>query len=76
MTTKQEQAVQLDPDTRTVATVFSNVAKAVYWGIELESQFVLNEYVNLFATYGYLDADYKDFMTDLNPNDDGLGAEH
>ena len=34
---------------------------------------MLNEYVNLFATYGYLDADYKDFMTDLNPNDDGLG---
>ena len=70
---KQEQAVQLDPDTKTVATVFSNVAKAVYWGIELESQFVVNEYVNLFATYGYLNADYKDFMTDLNPNDDGLG---
>ncbi len=70
---KQEQAVQLDPDTKTVATVFSNVAKAVYWGIEVEAQLVVNENLNLFATYGYLDADYKDFMTDLNPNDDGLG---
>ena len=70
---KQEQAVQLDPDTKTVATVFSNVAKAVYWGIELEAQFVVNENVSLFASYGYLDADYKDFFTDINPNDDGLG---
>ena len=72
---KQEQAVQLDQDTKTVATVFSNVAKAVYWGIELEAQLVLNQYVNLFATYGYLDAEYKDFMTDLNPNDDTLGQK-
>ena len=70
---KQEQAVQLDPDTRTVATVFSNVAKAVYMGIEVEAQLVVNEYISLFASYGYLDADYKEFMTDLNPNDDGLG---
>ena len=72
---KQEQAVQLDQDTLTVATVFSNVAKAVYWGVELEAQLVLNQYVNLFATYGYLDAEYKDFMTDLNPNDDNLGQQ-
>ncbi len=53
--------------------MFSNVAKAVYWGVELEAQFVVNENVSLFASYGYLDADYKDFFTDINPNDDGLG---
>ncbi len=71
---KQESAVQLDPDTQTVATVFSNVAKAVYWGLEVETQFVASENVMLFASYGYLDADYKDFMTDLNPNDDGVAG--
>ena len=72
---KQEQAVQLDQDTKTVATVFSNVAKAVYQGVEAEAQFVVNEYINLFATYGFLDAEYRDFMTDLNPLDDNLGQK-
>ncbi len=72
---KQEQAVQLDQDTKTVATVFSNVAKAVYQGVEAEVQFVVNEHINLFATYGFLDAEYKDFMTDLNPLDDNLGQK-
>ena len=70
---KQEQAVQLDEATKAVTTVFSNVASAVYMGFELELRAVLNPYVNVFATYGNLDADYKDFVTDLNPNDDNLG---
>ena len=72
---KQEQSVQLDPDTKTVQTVFSNAASARYWGLEFELQFVVNEYVNLFATYGYLDAEYDDFVTDINPNDGVLLVE-
>ena len=72
---KQEQSVQSDPDTLTVQTVFSNVAKAVYWGLEAEAQLVVNEYVNLFATYGYLDAEYKNFETDIRPNDGVLSVE-
>lgn len=66
---KQEQAVQFDPTTNTVATVFSNVATAIYWGVEGELKLVVNEYVNLFASVGYLNAEYDQFETDLNPND-------
>ena len=67
---KQEASIQLDADTATVATVFDNVASAIYWGLEGELKFVLNEYTNIFASIGYLDASYDEFETDLNPNDD------
>lgn len=66
---KQEQSVQVDPTTNTVATVFSNAASAEYQGIELEAQFVATENLNLFASFGWLDAEYDDFSTDINPND-------
>jgi iron complex outermembrane receptor protein len=66
---KQESSVQLDPSTNTVATVFSNAATAIYSGIEAEGQYVLNEYARFFVTFGYLDAEYEDFETDINAND-------
>ena len=66
---KQESAVQVDPSTNTVATVFSNVGTAIYWGIEAEAQYVINDYIRVYATVGYLDAEYDEFDTDLNPND-------
>jgi outer membrane receptor protein involved in Fe transport len=66
---KQEQSVQLDPTTNTVATVFSNVATATYQGAEVETQWVATDHINLFATMGYLDAKYDSFKTDVNPND-------
>ncbi|MDE0063309.1 MAG: TonB-dependent receptor [Gammaproteobacteria bacterium] len=69
---KQEQAVQLDTTTNTVATVFSNVANATYQGIEAELQWVVSEYLNVFASFGWLDAEYDEFETDINPNDDGV----
>ncbi len=67
---KQEQAVQFDPSTNTVATVFDNVATATYQGVEVELQWVASEYLNVFASFGWLDAEYDEFETDLNPNDD------
>ena len=66
---KQEQAVQYDPTTNTVATVFNNVATAIFWGLEVEAKLVVTENLNLFASFGYLDAEYDEFETDLNPND-------
>ena len=66
---KQEQSVQVDPDTLTVATTFDNVASAEYKGIEVETQFVVNEYLRVFLNYGYLDAEYDDFQTDINASD-------
>ena len=69
---KQEQAVQFDATTNTVATVFDNVATAIYQGIEMELQWVASEYMNVFASFGWLDASYDEFETDLNPNDNVL----
>ena len=69
---KQESSVQLDPTTNTVATVFSNVADATYQGVELEAQWVASEHLTLFASGGYLDAEYDEYMADVNPNDDNL----
>ena len=66
---KQESFVALDPDTKTVATIFDNAASVIYQGIEVEVQYVFNEYLRGFLNYGRLDADYDEFETDINPND-------
>ncbi|MGA1677521.1 MAG: TonB-dependent receptor domain-containing protein, partial [Pseudomonadales bacterium] len=66
---KQESSVQFDASTSTVATVFDNVADAVYQGIEIETQFAVNDYLRLFLNYGYLDAEYENFQTDINAAD-------
>ncbi|MDA0977319.1 MAG: TonB-dependent receptor [Proteobacteria bacterium] len=66
---KQEASVQVDPTTQTVATVFSNAADAEYKGYELETQFVVNENLRVFLNYGYLDASYDEFFTDINTSD-------
>ena len=66
---KQESSVQVDPDTKTVATVFDNVADATYQGIELETEFVVSENLKVFLNYGYLDAEYDSFETDINASD-------
>jgi iron complex outermembrane receptor protein len=66
---KQEQSIQADPDTLTVATTFDNVADARYEGMELETEYVFNEYLRVFLNYGFLDAEYSDFETDINASD-------
>jgi len=71
---KQESAVQFDDTTNTVVTVFSNVADVIYKGIELEVNAALSEALTVYGTLGLLDADYKDFETDINPNDTCAGV--
>jgi iron complex outermembrane recepter protein len=66
---KQEQSIQFDPTTQTVATVFDNVANATYQGIEVEMQYVFSSYFRGFLNYGYLDAEYDKFETDINASD-------
>ena len=51
---KQELFVALDPDTKTVASVFDNAASVIYQGIEVEVQYVFNEYFRGFLNYGRL----------------------
>jgi len=71
---KQESFVAIDPTTKTVATIFDNAATAIYDGIEIEMQYVFNNYVRGFVNYGTLDAEYDEFRTDINPND-GVAIE-
>ena len=66
---KQEQAIDFDPSTMTVATVFRSVDEATYQGAELEFKWRATEYLSLFANYGYLDAEYDKFTTDIDPSD-------
>jgi iron complex outermembrane receptor protein len=66
---KQESSIQFDASTSTVATVFDNVADARYQGIELETEYVFTEWFRAFLNYGYLDAEYSDFETDINASD-------
>ncbi len=66
---KQESFVALDPDTKTVASVFDNAGSVLYQGIEIEMQYVFNNYFRGFINYGTLEADYEVFETDINPND-------
>ena len=72
---KQESSVQVDPDTLTVATVFDNVADAVYQGFELETKLVVSEKLSVFLNYGYLDAEYRNFFTDINASDPAVVIE-
>jgi iron complex outermembrane recepter protein len=68
-TDKQEQSIQFDPSTQTVATTFDNVADAEYKGIELEMEYIFSDYFRAFLNYGYLDASYSSFETDINASD-------
>tara|TARA_Y100000591_G_scaffold310433_1_gene312755 strand:- start:251 stop:1639 length:1389 start_codon:yes stop_codon:yes gene_type:complete len=66
---KQEESTQVDPQTKTVASFWSNVAAAEYEGFEIDIQWLVNEYLRVFANYGTLDASYQGFFTDINESD-------
>ena len=70
---KQESFVALDPDTKTVQSVFNNAAEVLYEGFELEALFAATRNLQLFLNYGSLDASYEEFFTDINQFD-GLGT--
>ena len=69
---KQESFVALDPDTKTVQSVFNNAAEVLYEGFEVEALFAATRNLQLFLNYGSLDASYEEFFTDVNQFD-GLG---
>ena len=52
-----------------MATIFNNVSDATYKGIEVETEFQATERLRLFLNYGYLDAKYGKFETDLDLTD-------
>ena len=60
---KQDSNVVRDEDTNTVATVWENQSSVQYWGVEVETRFVVNDNLDFFATAGYLNAEYDDFFS-------------
>jgi iron complex outermembrane receptor protein len=68
-TDKQESFVALDPDTKTVASKFDNAGSVIYQGFEMEAEYLVNENLKVFFNYGYLDAEYDEFETDINATD-------
>ena len=64
---KQESAVQLDPTTNTVVTVFTNVGGVRYEGVEAELQWIVTPQLHLSGSAGYLHAKYTE-LNILYPN--------
>ncbi|MGK0440759.1 MAG: iron complex outermembrane receptor protein [Pseudohongiellaceae bacterium] len=62
---KQEDNLVPLPDL-TVATIISNAASVEMAGLELELVAALTEKIRLQASYGYIDAEYKDYVADIN----------
>ncbi len=70
-TDKQDSNVVLDPSSNTVATVWENIGGIEYWGAEADLRFVATENLDVFATLGWLDAEYNGFeSTRFVPLDD------
>lgn len=61
-TNKQESAIVSDPTTNTIVTLFTNVGGARYQGLEGELQWVVNDQLNLAASFGYLDSKYTKLL--------------
>ncbi|KZX58290.1 hypothetical protein A3709_02165 [Halioglobus sp. HI00S01] len=62
---KQEE-VLIETAPGIVATNVVNAATVDIFGVDLELQAQLTESLSLRAAYGYLDAEYDDFVADLN----------
>ncbi len=62
---KQEE-VLLPVSLSNVATVVRNASTLEIFGVELELQFQVTEAWNIRASYGYLDAEYADYLADIN----------
>ena len=79
---KQDSNVVNDEETSTVATVFENIGGLEYLGVEVEMRFVATENLDLFATGGWLDADYNGFLSkgfipiqDLTPDSPAVDVD-
>jgi len=61
---KQEE-ILIPINLSNVATVVRNASTLEIFGAELELQFQVTEAWNIRASYGYLDAEYDDFVADI-----------
>ena len=62
----KQESILIPVDLTNVATVVRNAASMEMTGIELELMYQVTEAWDLMVTYGYLEAEYKDYLADLN----------
>jgi iron complex outermembrane receptor protein len=62
----KQESILIPVDLTNVATVVRNAASMEMMGIELELMYQVTQAWDLMVTYGYLEAEYKDYLADLN----------
>ena len=61
----KQESILIPVNLANVATVIRNAASMEMTGIELELMYQVTEAWDLMVTYGYLEAEYKDYLADL-----------
>ena len=61
----KQESILIPVNLANVATVIRNAASMEMTGIELELMYQVTESWDLMVTYGYLEAEYKDYLADL-----------
>jgi len=62
----KQESILIPVDLTNVATVVRNAASMEMTGFELELQYQVTAAWDLMVTYGYLEAEYADYLADLN----------
>jgi len=62
----KQESILIPVDLTNVATVVRNAASMEMTGFELEMQYQVTAAWDLMVTYGYLEAEYADYLADLN----------
>ena len=62
----KQESILVPVDLTNVATVIRNASTLEMFGVELEMLYQITEKWDLQITYGYLDAEYDDYLADLN----------
>ncbi len=61
----KQESILVPVDLTNVATVIRNASTLEMTGFELEMMYQVTEYWDLQVTYGFLDAEYDDYLADL-----------
>lgn len=62
----KQESILVPVDLTNVATVVRNAAELELFGVELELQYQITQAWNVRATYGYIDAEYDNYLADIN----------
>ena len=62
----KQESILIPVNLANVATVVRNAASMEMMGFELELMYQISQAWDLMVNYGYLEAEYKDYLADLN----------